>query len=117
VVFCYFLLKQVDQNQENLVHFVENIRLPAPVSEVESGKKKEPELHKYEEGRLTEEAVLHSLNERNHPNSNLKYVVLGGDISLSALAKKYNLRVSDLKDYNDLKTSDLKKNQMIYLWQ
>jgi len=58
--------------------------------EVESGKKKEPELHKYEEGKLTEEAVLHSLNERNHPNSNLKYVVLGGDISLSALAKKYS---------------------------
>ena len=83
--------------------------------EVESGKKKEPELHKYEEGRLTEEAVLHSLNERNHPNSNLKYVVLGGDISLSALAKKYNLRVSDLKDYNDLKTSDLKKNQIVFL--
>ena len=83
--------------------------------EIESGKKKEPDLHKYEEGRLTEEAVLHSLNERNHPNSNLKYVVLGGDISLSALAKKYNLRVSDLKDYNDLKTSDLKKNQIVFL--
>ena len=34
-----FLLKQVDQNQENLVHFVENIRLPASVSEVEYGKR------------------------------------------------------------------------------
>ena len=73
--------------------------------EVESGKKKEPELHKYEEGRLTEEAVLHSLNERNHPNSNLKYVVLGGDISLSALAKK---------SYGSQETHTVRKGEKMY---
>lgn len=58
---------------------------------------------------------LDILYVKNHPNAGLKYIVLTRDMELSELAKKHNLRASDIRDYNELKTSHLKKNQIIFL--
>lgn len=65
-----------------------------------------------EEENLSDPEVLYV---RNHPNAGLKYIVLGRDTDLYFLSKKYGVRTSDLKSYNDLKTTDVKKNQIIFL--
>ena len=52
---------------------------------------------------------------RNHPNAELKYIILDRDMDLYLLSKKYGIRQSALRFYNDLKTDELKRNQIIFL--
>lgn len=70
---------------------------------------------KEEKPKLTTKQILDGLKIQSHPNGGLKYVVLTGDIDLSSVARKFNLNESKLMSYNELRTQNLKKNQIIFL--
>lgn len=64
---------------------------------------------------LTKREILNSMTIQNHPNGGLKYVVLTGDVDLVSIAQKYEINESRLRSYNELKSNQLKKNQIIFL--
>lgn len=59
--------------------------------------------------------ILDALVIQIHPNGNLKYIILGGDIDLSSLSQKFGINESRLMTYNELRFKNLKKNQIIFL--
>lgn len=88
---------------------------PKETPVIETPKTQLPVVEKPVEKILTAQEILDALVVRQHPNGGLDYVVLGGSINLDALSKKYNISEKRLVKYNDLFSSKLKKNQIIFL--
>lgn len=65
--------------------------------------------------KLSKKEILDALTIQTHPNGGLKYIVLGGDIDLALLSEKYGINESRLMTYNELRSKNLKKNQIIFL--
>lgn len=88
----------------------EIVKVEVPVVE-----KPEPTYEKPQPKELTKKEVLDALIIRNHPNGGLKYVVLEGNLDLSSLSRKYGINESRLMTYNELRSKNLKKGQIIFL--
>ncbi|MDO4763013.1 MAG: glucosaminidase domain-containing protein [Flavobacteriaceae bacterium] len=67
------------------------------------------------EPKLTKVEILKAISIQSHPNGGLKYVVLPGDLDLSSLSQKYGINESRLMTYNELRSQNLKKGQIIFL--
>ena len=71
---------------------------------------------KAEETRLvTPQAILDNILVKNHPNGDLKFIVIPEKIDLSYISQKYGVSVSRLMKYNELDGTQLQKNQIVFL--
>lgn len=64
---------------------------------------------------LTKQEILNSLSIKTHPNDGLRYVVISDKIDLASVAEKYDISERRLMKYNELASSNLIKNQIIFL--
>lgn len=93
-----------------------------PIAKIEDTPQKEeippietPIIKKEEPKKLTKKEILDKLKIQSHPNGGLKYIVITDNIDLASVAKKFNLNESKLVSYNELRSNNLKKNQIIFL--
>ena len=64
---------------------------------------------------LTKQEILKSLSIQTHPNDGLRYVVIPDKIDLASVAEKYDISERRLMRYNELDSSNLNKNQIVFL--
>ncbi|QCX52605.1 glucosaminidase domain-containing protein [Elizabethkingia sp. JS20170427COW] len=63
----------------------------------------------------TPKEILEDILLKNHPNGDLKYIVIPDKINLSYISKKFGIAESRLMKYNELTSRVLQKNQILFL--
>jgi LysM repeat protein len=63
----------------------------------------------------TKAEMLNSILVRNHPNGGLKFLIVPQDMTLKELSDKFEISERRLKKWNELTSSNLKKNDIIFL--
>jgi hypothetical protein len=63
----------------------------------------------------TKAEMLNSILVRNHPNGGLKFLIVPQDMTLKELSDKFEISERRLTKWNELKSSNLKKNDIIFL--
>ncbi len=63
----------------------------------------------------SDKELLNSILVKNHPNGGMKFIIVPADTDLAFIAKKFDIRESKLQKWNDLKSSNLKKNDILFL--
>ena len=63
----------------------------------------------------TPQAILDNILVKNHPNGDVKFIVVPEKIDLSYISKKYGVSEKKLMKYNELSSSQLDKNQIVFL--
>lgn len=59
--------------------------------------------------------LLSNILVKNHPNGGTKFIIVPAETNLAAIAKKFNIRESKLKKWNELYTSRLRRNDILFL--
>lgn len=59
--------------------------------------------------------VLNSILVKNHPNGGIKFFVVPDEIELSLVARKFGIGMDRLMKYNELRSTLLQKNDIIFL--
>lgn len=102
-VFLAQMGKETTKTKVDLASVVHN----TPVKE----KIKEEKLVKEK----SREELLRSILIKNHPNGDLKFLVMPVDANISVIAKRYGIIESKLIKYNELQSSKLNKNDIVFL--
>lgn len=63
----------------------------------------------------TKAQILNSMLIKTHPNKGLKYVVIPEDTDIQFVAKKFNINEDRLLKWNDLESTELKKDDIVFL--
>lgn len=63
----------------------------------------------------TKTEVLNSILVKNHPNGGLKFLIVPEDMTLKEISTKFDISERRLTKWNELTTSNLKKNDIIFL--
>lgn len=63
----------------------------------------------------TKSALLKNILVKNHPNDDLKFFIMPVDADLSDIAKKFGISEKRLMKYNELESTKLAKNDIIFL--
>ncbi len=63
----------------------------------------------------SDKELLRTILIKNHPNGDLKYVVIPADTTIGYIAKKFGINEHKLMKWNDLSDDNLKKNDIIFL--
>ena len=63
----------------------------------------------------TKAGILNSILVKNHPNGGLKFFVLPEDLPLKAIADKFDISERRLTKWNELTSTNLKKNDILFL--
>lgn len=63
----------------------------------------------------TQAELLNSILVRNHPNGGLKYLIVPADMDLNLLVEKFGISEKRLLKWNELNTTNLLKNDLIFL--
>lgn len=65
---------------------------------------------------VTKQELLNSILIKSHPNDNLKFIIVPGDMDLASLSKKFGISESRLQKWNELEEGNqLKKNDILFL--
>lgn len=63
----------------------------------------------------TDAELLKNILVRNHANGDRKYIIMPADASLSFVAQKFGLAEAKLMEWNDLVSTKLKRNDILFL--
>lgn len=63
----------------------------------------------------TKEETINSILVKNHPNGGLKFFVVPDNLPLKAISEKFGVRESRLVKWNELKSNNLRKNDILFL--
>ncbi|WP_407498241.1 glucosaminidase domain-containing protein [Elizabethkingia anophelis] len=96
-------MAQVSQNKKNKDIPVQTVVYQEPKKKAEETKL------------VTPQAILDNILVKNHPNGDLKFIVIPEKIDLSYISQKYGVSVSRLMKYNELDGTQLQKNQIVFL--
>lgn len=59
--------------------------------------------------------VINSILVKNHPNGDLKYIIVPEDMDIELIAKKFDISVSKLQRWNELDRTTLHRNELLFL--
>lgn len=63
----------------------------------------------------SDKELLNSILVKNHPNGGMKFIIVPAETDLAFIAKKFDIRESKLKKWNELQNSSIKKNDILFL--
>lgn len=63
----------------------------------------------------SDKELLKNILIKNHPNGDLKFIVIPADTDISYIANKFGISESRLMKWNDLDNGKLKKNDIVFL--
>lgn len=90
---------------------MQNETVKTPISYSQSSPKKPDEKLNLP----TKTELLKNILVKNHPNGDLKFIIMPVDADVSDISKKFGISEKRLMKYNDLETTKLQKNDMIFL--
>lgn len=63
----------------------------------------------------TKADILNSILVKNHPNGGLKFLIIPEDLTVQEISEKFDISERRLTKWNELTSSNLKKNDIIFL--
>lgn len=65
----------------------------------------------------SDKELLSNILVKSHPNGGLKFIIVPADTDVDFIAKRFNIKASKLSKWNELNSSSLKKNDILFLEQ